>query len=313
MPIGDDREVREVTPEVSIVIPTYGRDRILCDTIESLLALPVRAREILVVDQTERHDAEAEAWLTEADRAGRIRWIRQSPPSIPKAMNRGLVDARHGIVLFLDDDILPDAELVSAHASAHDHGTPPSVVAGRVVQPWDKDEPSDGPGFSFSQTDEAEVPTFMEGNFSLPRRLAIDLGGFDESFVGAAYRFGAEFAHRLLRSGARIRFEPRASVDHLHASHGGTRHRGDHLRTWRPDHAVGEYYFLFRTRPSGWLGRMLMRPLRAVRTRHHLARPWWIPVTLVAETLGWGWAVWLSLHKPQTLAPGAVRGESGSR
>jgi hypothetical protein len=34
------------------------------------------------------------------------------------------------------------------------------------------------------------------------------------------------------------------------------------------------------------LRQILLRPLRAVRTRHHLRRPWWIPLTLIAELRG---------------------------
>ena len=33
----------------------------------------------------------------------------------------------------------------------------------------------------------------MGGNFSVRRRFALTLGGFDEQFVGAAYRFEADF------------------------------------------------------------------------------------------------------------------------
>jgi hypothetical protein len=75
-------------------------------------------------------------------------------------------------------------------------------------------------------------------------------------------------------------------VYHLALPTGGTRAHGHHLRTLLPRHSVGAYYFLMKTRQPGWRRQVLWRPIRAVRTRHHLRRPWWIPATLVAELRG---------------------------
>lgn len=41
------------------------------------------------------------------------------------------------------------------------------------------------------------------------------------------------------------------------------------------------------------------RPVRALLTRHHLFRPWWIPVTIISELRGMFWALKLSLHGPR--------------
>lgn len=292
-------------PSVAIVIPTLGRERVLCDTLAALLALAYRADELIVVDQTPTHEAETETRLQALADQGCLRWIRQSPPSIPAAMNRGLVESSAQIMLYVDDDIVPDVDLVAAHAHAWQEPVSGDVglIAGRVVQPWDDEEKAGSSGFSFAQREPAWIEQFMGGNFSLRRDVAIELGGFDESFVGAAYRFEAEFADRVRRSGYRIRFDPWASLHHLHAGSGGTRSAGHHLRTWRPHHAVGAYYYLMRSRPRGWLRQMVSRPWRSVRTRHHVRRPWWIVPTLVAEVRGWWKALRLRLAPPGTLSP----------
>ena len=143
----------------------------------------------------------------------------------------------------------------------------------------------------------------MGGNFTVRRDIALKLGGFDEQFVRVAYNFEAEFAYRLNRAGYRIFYEPAACVHHLKASGGGTRTFGDHLRSYRPNHAVGAYYFILRTW-SGWqsLLRFLGRPLRAIATQHHLRRPWWIPATLIAEFSGMAWALLLALRGPRYLS-----------
>lgn len=282
---------------VTIVIPTYRRERVLVESLEHLLALPDRAEEILVVDQTEQHESATSEYLEALDVGGSIRWIRQQPPSITAAMNRGLLDATGDIVLFLDDDITPEPELVLTHRCAH-LAQAGVLVAGRVIQPWEEGiDFTDINTFRFACLRPQWITEFMGGNFSVRRVQALSVGGFDENFVRVAYRFEAEFAHRFRASGGRIRFEPEACLHHLRVVAGGTRSYGKHLTTWRPDHAVGAYYFALRTMNHGrWLWSFLSRLLSAVATRHHLRRPWWIPVTVVAELRGmlWGWRLFLT-------------------
>ena len=272
---------------VSVVIPTYRREGVLVETLTSLLSLDPGPSEVLVVDQTESHEGATEAFLDAQVKAGRIRWLRLETPSIPVAMNHGLLEASHDIVLFVDDDIVPDEDLIAAHHAAHAQN-PHVLVAGRVLQPWDegKDYTSDT-HFHFASTRTAWITEFMGGNFSVNREEGIALGGFDENFVKVAYRFEAEFAHRWVASGRRIFFEPQACLHHLKAGIGGTRTYGEHLTTWRPDHAVGAYYFGLRTRH---LRDFIVRPFRAVTTRYHLQHPWRVPGTLLAELRGMAWA-----------------------
>lgn len=288
-------------PEVSVVIPTYGREQVLLRTLESLRPQVAPRHELIVVDQSESHTADtARALEIMVDRS-EVRWIRLPEPSIPGAMNRGLLEARGRIVLFLDDDIEPGPELLEAHAKCHRDAGESIIVAGQVLQPDEATEELDGTQFSFRSSIAQEVREFMGGNFSVLRRFAIEVGGFDESFRGAAYRFEAEFSMRARNAGSSIRFEPRAGVRHLRAPAGGTRSGGSHLATIRPHHAVGEYYYLLRCKPSGWIGAIARRPFRAVRTRFHVKRPWWIPGSLVAELTGFLWAVRLAIRKPALL------------
>ena len=70
----------------------------------------------------------------------------------------------------------------------------------------------------------------------------------------------------------------------------------------RPDHSVGEYYFLLRTWSGARsLGRFLARPLQSIATRYHLSHPWRIPFTLFAEIWGMAWALRLSVQGPRLL------------
>ena len=284
--------------DITVAIPTYRREQVLLDTLADLLALAPGPAEILVVDQTACHEpATAEALQAMAD-AGHIRWLKLAEPSITRAMNEALLQAKHGIVLFLDDDIRPEPELLEAHVAAQGRH-PDGLVAGRVIQPWQEGANHDAtPAFHFAATRPAQIREFMGGNFSIVRDLALRLGGFDENFVKVAYRFEAEFAHRYCTQGRMIHFEPRACLHHLKAQSGGTRSYGEHLTTWRPDHAVGAYYYALRTRSAA---EFIVRPFRAVTTRYHLRHPWRLPATLLAELSAMGWALSLFLRGPKLL------------
>lgn len=288
---------------ISVVIPTFGREAVLLETIRTLLELAEPADQILVIDQTPRHDKVTQQCLHGWHEASAVNWIRLPEPSIPHAMNVGLLEARSDIVLFLDDDIVPGDALVSAHRQAH-HSVDCAIVAGQVLQPGERTDPPGCTIFSFRATRQQYINEFMGGNFSIKRTKAIEIGGFDERFVKVAYRFEAEFAHRVSASGGRIYFEPTASIRHLHAAKGGTRSFGSHLRTFLPNHTVGAYYFFLRGRlVEKRLSEILLRPLRSVRTRYHLERPWWIPIALIAEFLGFIWAIRLHMLGPKLLEP----------
>jgi len=297
-------------PKISVAIPTYGREEVLLNTLDQLLMLNHRACEILVIDQTTNHQSETAAALEKLAASGSIVWRRLNKPSIPKAMNYALMVARAEIVLFLDDDIELTSNLVFEHAKEYEN---PDVVcvAGRVVQPWEHEldvcerarvnaRSSDPDAFRFNSERRSDVKRFIGANFSIRRQLALDVGGFDENFVKVAYRFEAEFANRVLRAGLHILFQPTASLIHLKANTGGTRNFGDHLRSIWPAHSVGRYYYLLMVSQAHHrVRRIVFGPLYAVHTRHHLARPWWIPVTLLSELSGVAWALWLFVRGPK--------------
>src|SRR5262245_14694222 len=119
----------------SLAIPTYGREQILLDTIDYLLELDTAPADLIVLDQSKKHMEPAARRLGAWHASGAIRWLRLPTPCIPCAMNRGLIEAAHSIVVFVDDDIVPEPGLLQAHADAH-ATTGAALVAGRIIQPW---------------------------------------------------------------------------------------------------------------------------------------------------------------------------------
>jgi hypothetical protein len=148
-------------------------------------------------------------------------------------------------------------------------------------------DPLEDLDFAFNSSEPGFIGNVMAGNLSVKRVRALEAGGFDENFSGAAYRFETDFAARLVRGGGRIWFEPRASIRHLKAGSGGLRAYGDHLRSASPHHSAGDYYFALQNLPARAVARYAaLRLFRNVATRYHVTHPWWIPSKLLGELRG---------------------------
>ena len=305
---------------LSVVIPTFGRERVLVDTLMALLgqvdATP-GVLELLVIDQTARHAPDTDQALRDWTEAGKLRWLRLDKPDLTRAMNLGLTEGRGRLVLYLDDDIVPGPGLLAGHLAAHAE-VAPWVVIGQILQPGQMAEPvayTPRGGslrryldFPFRSTEGCFIENAMAGNMSVRRERALAVGGFDERFrPPVASRFESEFAKRVIERGGRIWFEPRASLRHLQASTGGTRARGTHLASADPCFGVGDYYFALR-RGRGWerVWYVLRKPFREVRTRFHLRRPWWIPVKLIGEMRAFLQALALVRRPPALLSEAAA-------
>ena len=130
-----ENPVKEETVSLTVAIPTFGREQILLQTLEHFIEMPLPPAEILVLDQTEIHSPAVEETLKNWESEGKLRWLRILRPSIPGSMNHGLLQARYDIVLFVDDDVLPEAGLLQAHLTAHKN-TEAALISGRVIQPW---------------------------------------------------------------------------------------------------------------------------------------------------------------------------------
>lgn len=298
---------------LSIVIPTYRREQVLIDTVAALLRQVSGDDEILLMDQTAKHAPGAETQLAAWERGGTVRRHRLPVPGTPGALNRGLLLARHDLVLFLDDDIVPGESLLASHAAAHRAHPETWCVAGQVLQPGESPadvafQPSVSglrafEAFPFYSRQAMPVGNAMAGNLSVRRGRALSVGGFDESFLPpVSYRFETEFARRILGAGGTIWFEPSASIRHLRAAEGGTRTAGGHLRSASPVHGVGDYYYALRC-GHGWdrIRYLARRPFREVLTGFHLRHPWFIPVKLTGEIRAFRLALQLARRGPRLL------------
>lgn len=104
-------------PYLSVVIRSYNRIGALCELLDRVLGQHCEAAfEVVVVEQSTRIGADEAARLAVLERDPRLRVLRLPPLGGPRARNAGVRAARGQVLLFMDDDDLPDNDdWIAAH------------------------------------------------------------------------------------------------------------------------------------------------------------------------------------------------------
>lgn len=219
------------SPSVSVIIPTYNREEVLCDTITSALAQNYQSYEIIVVDQTSSHAPHVAAFLHTAQTEHNIHYILLETPGLPTARNVGIHAASGDIIIFCDDDVVLQPDFVQSHVEAF---TTPDIgaVAGRIITAGDPDMgmpghptgcflPDGNCTMGFSRSDPCFVETARGANMSFRRATLYQVGLFDTEYVGNAFREDSDLCFRIRILGYKIHFEPRAALLHRSIPAGG--------------------------------------------------------------------------------------------
>lgn len=222
------------------------------------------ADEVVVVDQTPEHYPDVQAKLEAWHAGGRIKWVRQSTPNLPMARNRAIHESSSDVIIFIDDDVVLVPGFVGHHRENY---RDPDVVAvaGGTVQPhgWamlSRSRPwpleLDYLYIRLDRTERAErVGAFLGANHSVRRSAIEAIGGYDENYIGWAFREDADAALRLLAEGGRIVFDPLARLTHLAAPAGGCRvDRNVKRPEWQTSFPASYFAFrhLFPARAAGF-------------------------------------------------------------
>lgn len=219
----------ENAPTFSVVIATKGRPEDLRETLASVMRCDPAPLELVVVDGDEERSAEPVVAKI-ADAEFPLRYVH-SAPGLTRQRNRGVREAHGDVVLFFDDDVDIDPDLLARLARAY--GDPAVVgVTGRVVEQGERrfgnrrslvrrlllpGEPGRMTQFGYPrrlQDEEREQDIeFMQGCFMGGRRDAVERVGFDEALLGYGLAEDEDFSYRLSRVG-RLRYLPDAVVHH---------------------------------------------------------------------------------------------------
>ena len=100
-------------PSISVIIPTYNRARMVADCVASVLATDYPALEILVVDDCSPDDTKGEI-VRRFGGDPRVKYLRNAKNSFQAvSRNRGAAAAKGDYFLFLDDDNLVHADILT--------------------------------------------------------------------------------------------------------------------------------------------------------------------------------------------------------
>ena len=207
-------------PTLTIVIPTYGRRKVLSDTLASLDMMEGReTTEIVVVDDGSPDDTWRflESWMSRQD--GRRAFLQENA-GVLAARNRGSLEASALLILFMDDDIQPPADLVGRYTALmelHSDSWVTGPARPLEIAP-------ETPFERFLQETHREWDSWYvehptrDGNRSLGGNLCVRreefraIGGFDESL-----RMGGEELDLVIRArerGVHLHYDPSVAVIH---------------------------------------------------------------------------------------------------
>lgn len=211
--------LNEFDPVVTVVIPTAGRPKALIRCLHALSRQTSDAPsfEVIVVDDTVSNAPPDSTLAKELS----VRWLRTGGRGSGAARNAGAKAARGGLLLFLDDDLVPSPDLLSIHLRRHSAATrerivigyspprPPSpTLASRAASLWWEDH--------FRAKKDSVTLTFthvLSGNASVRKSAFERVGGFDEA-LGKFRREDWEWGIRALSEGLEAVYEPLALAAH---------------------------------------------------------------------------------------------------
>jgi GT2 family glycosyltransferase len=191
-------------PGVAIVIPTRNRPQMLKRCLSKLISYAGAHPECSIVVSDD-----GDACQTREVLAGELAGAQvvQGPRRGPAAnRNCGATHAAAELLIFLDDDCIPDQGLVSAYRDAALKNPEIGVFEGRIS--------AEGEASSFADS----APINETGgylwscNFAIRRDLFVKIGGFDERYPFAAME--DIDLHLRVKSHSRVLFLPDARVWH---------------------------------------------------------------------------------------------------
>jgi GT2 family glycosyltransferase len=202
--------------KTDVVIATFNRAEPLRRTLDGLARQTLQDFEVIVADDCSTVPASRSLASYEAPFPLRV--LRTSSNGGPAAARNLAVESSSAdLILFIDDDVVPDIELVAEHRRNLAALGARGVSIGPLRAPgdwkptpwnrWEADSLEVEYGRMAGGDYRATWRQFFTGNAMLHRAAFVEVGGFDPAFKRAE---DIEFAYRLAKNGASFGFEPRA-------------------------------------------------------------------------------------------------------
>lgn len=246
--------------DISVIIPTYKREKVLCDTIESVCQEISYARdsgitvEMIVVDQTMVHLTSTRTFLELMNSFSYYQYIYVERANLPNARNIGILKSRGNIIVFIDDDVLLERGFFKECYDTYRRNIDIDSVVGRVtlvnesrenillnnssylkdtIRNWlrklygrNKAGIITNVGIILSNFSllSSNISDCGRGcNMSFRKNVLIEIGMFDDNYEGNALREETDCFLRLKRSNKNVFYNHKMHLLHIMANNGGTR------------------------------------------------------------------------------------------
>ena len=229
-------------PTVSVVLPTYDRERIVGRAIDSVLAQTVPDFELLLVDDGSRDATAAMVKARYADEP-RLRYLAKRNGGTATARNHGVELARGRYVAFLDSDDLWLPGFLASQVALLE-ARPEAALAvcdARFEGAWD------GRGPTMFRDRDFHAPLSMEammrGAWAVPTAWCLRREALEGVRFATQYRYceDTEFLFHLASLGRKVVLNPEIlAVYTRHAGEGGAVQKTD----LRPEHEISHLRML---------------------------------------------------------------------
>ena len=178
-----------MTPEVSVIIPTYNRRAMLLEAIDSVLAQSTPAFELIVIDDGSTDGTSENEHLRHLAETIRIRIDRIEHRGPAAARNRGVAIARAPLIAFLDsDDLWSPTKLERQLAFMRDN---PGCAISQTNEIWIRNGRRVNPGLRHRKRagdifiDSLRTCLIAMSSVMIRTDLFRSSGGFDEHMTAA--------------------------------------------------------------------------------------------------------------------------------
>lgn len=197
--------------DISVVIPTVNREKILRRVIEGLIkqTYPADRFEVVIVDDNST-DGTQDTVKELRQIHNNIRYIKQLPgkKGPAAANNLGIKNAAGDFIFFINDDVIPDMHMLEEHMKYHNKYQN-ITVQGKVINTSSLDELGkrhDGYSGGYGKL---SFGYFTTWNCSIRKELLIKAGMFDEDFINLCWE-DVELGLRLRKLGIRQKYNGKA-------------------------------------------------------------------------------------------------------
>ncbi len=242
-------------PRASIVIPVYNHAAHTLACLRAIAAHPPHTPfEIVVVD-----DGSSDETIDWLPRIGGVRYHRRAANGgFIAACNDGAALARGDLLVFLNNDTVPQPGWLDALCATFDAHPQAGLVGAQLIYPDGRLQEAggvvfaDGGAWNYGRFESPEDPRYASvrdadycsgAALAIPRALFASIGGFDARYAPAYYE-DTDLAFAVRERGLRVLYQPAARVVHDEGTTSGTdtqsgikayqvRNRGIFAERWR--------------------------------------------------------------------------------